>query len=100
MRIAAELHCHTYHSDAQFSPAELAESARNMGLDIIALTDHNTMSGYEELALTKIQFIHGIEWTTFFGHMVVLGQKTFVDWRDATIQNIDEKSIAYTKRAA
>lgn len=91
MRIAAELHCHTYHSDGRFSPAELAQSALDAQIDIIALTDHNTMSGYGELEKTGIPFIRGIEWTTFFGHMLVLGQKRVVDWRDATVENIDDK---------
>lgn len=91
MRIAAELHCHTYHSDARFSPEELAESARDMHLDLIAMTDHNTRSAYTALAKTGIPFIHGIEWTTFFGHMLVLGQEHMVDWRDARIENIDAK---------
>ena len=33
----------------------------------------------------------GIEWTTFFGHMLVLGARDFVDWRDAVPANIDDK---------
>ena len=91
MRIAAELHCHTLHSDGHFEPCELADSARQLGLDLVALTDHNTMSGFREMEKTGFPFIHGIEWTTYFGHMVVLGAKEFVDWREAQIDNIDEK---------
>lgn len=90
-RICAELHCHTLHSDALFTPEELAEAARDNQIDLIALTDHNTLSGYAQMEQTGLPFIHGIEWTTFYGHMLVLGARAFVDWRDAEMDNIDEK---------
>lgn len=90
-RICAELHCHTLHSDAQFSPEDLAQAARDEALDLIALTDHNTLSGYAQMERTRFPFIRGIEWTTFYGHMLALGTQGFVDWRDATPDNIDAK---------
>lgn len=93
MRIAAELHCHTCHSDASFLPEELAEAARAEQLDVIAMTDHNTTSAWLPLEETGIPFIHGIEWTTFFGHMLALGCDRFVDWRDATPDTIDRKML-------
>ncbi len=93
MRIAAELHCHTCHSDASFLPEELAEAARAEELDVIAMTDHNTTSAWLPLEKTGIPFIHGIEWTTFFGHMLALGCDRFVDWRDATPDTIDRKML-------
>ena len=86
-----ELHCHTVHSDGAFQVKELLESAKADNLSIIALTDHNTFSGHAELDDTILPAIRGIEWTTYFGHMLVLGAKEFVDWRDAVPTNIDEK---------
>lgn len=86
-----ELHCHTIHSDGNFLPTELQKSAVNDGLSLIALTDHNTTSGWSELNTDIIPFIRGIEWTTYFGHMLVLGAEKFVDWRGAVPDNIDEK---------
>lgn len=90
-RICAELHCHTLHSDAQFAPDDLAQAARDEALDLIALTDHNTLSGYAQMERTRFPFIRGIEWTTFYGHMLALGTQGFVDWRDAAPDNIDAK---------
>ena len=90
-RICAELHCHTLHSDALFTPEDLAQAARDAQIDLVALTDHNTLSGYAQMERTGLPFIHGIEWTTFYGHMLVLGGRAFVDWRDAAPDNIDEK---------
>ena len=89
-----EMHCHTLHSDGSFSPEALAQAARDELLDGIALTDHNAMSGHKGLRATGLPFIPGIEWTTFYGHMLVLGAKRYVDWRDATPDTIDAKMQA------
>lgn len=89
--LPCELHCHTVHSDGAFQVAELLEAAKADHLALIALTDHNTFSGHSELDDTCLPAVRGIEWTTYFGHMLVLGAKKFVDWRDAVPDNIDEK---------
>ena len=89
--LPCELHCHTYHSDGKFSPAELQTAAKENELSLIALTDHNTFSGCAELDNKIIPAISGIEWTTYYGHILVLGANGFVDWRNATPKNIDEK---------
>lgn len=87
-----ELHCHTVHSDGDFTVAELLEAARARKLDGICLTDHNTAAGTLEACKSQNPVVlGGMEWTTYFGHMPVLDCKEFVDWRDATPDNIDEK---------
>lgn len=89
--LPCELHCHTVHSDGGFTVKGLLEAAENDHLAMIALTDHNTMSGCDELDDSIVPAIRGIEWTTYFGHMLVLGAKGFTDWRDAVPDNIDDK---------
>lgn len=89
--LPCELHCHTVHSDGDFLPRELQKEALNDHLALIALTDHNTDSGCAQLDDSIIPAIHGIEWTTYYGHMLVLGAKRMVDWRNATPDNIDAK---------
>lgn len=89
--LPCELHCHTVHSDGAFQVRELLEAAKADHLALIALTDHNTFSGHDELDDSFLPAIRGIEWTTYFGHMLVLGAKDFVDWRDAVPDNIDKK---------
>ncbi len=32
--------------------------------------------------------MNGLEWTTFYGHMVVLGMSRYVDWRNVGINDI------------
>ena len=89
--LPCELHCHTLHSDGKFEVKQLLQTAKDDHITLIALTDHNTTSGWSELDDSILPAIRGIEWTTYFGHMLVLGADKFVDWRDATPDNIDEK---------
>ncbi|ADI07189.1 hypothetical protein SBI_04068 [Streptomyces bingchenggensis BCW-1] len=46
MRI--DLHTHSTASDGTDTPAELVLGAAAAGLDVVALTDHDTVGGYEE----------------------------------------------------
>jgi predicted metal-dependent phosphoesterase TrpH len=48
MRI--DLHTHSLVSDGTDTPAELVRKARAVGLDIVALTDHDTFDGLDEAA--------------------------------------------------
>ena len=43
-----DLHSHTNESDGTLSPLELVDLARRIGLDAIAITDHDTFAGYEK----------------------------------------------------
>ncbi len=44
----ADLHSHSTASDGTCPPAEVMRQARAAGLDVIALTDHDTVAGHEE----------------------------------------------------
>lgn len=63
MRI--DLHTHSRLSDGTDSPAELIHAAKAAGLDVVALTDHDTFAGLGEAAATAaeigIGFVPGIE---------------------------------------
>lgn len=88
-----EMHTHTLHSDGRFTLDQLTAAAKAYGYEGIALTDHNTMSGFDGLTevpvVNGIPVIRGIEWTTFFGHILVLYPERFVDWRRAEPDTID-----------
>ncbi len=60
-----DLHTHSTASDGKLTPAELMRHARSVGIEVIALTDHDTLSGLEEAAeeaaRVDIDFIPGIE---------------------------------------
>ncbi|UZN02066.1 PHP domain-containing protein [Cellulomonas sp. S1-8] len=63
MRI--DLHTHSRASDGTQSPADLVLAARAAGLDVVALTDHDTTAGWDEAATTArdagIALVRGTE---------------------------------------
>lgn len=89
-----EFHCHTVHSDGSMTPETLIKRAAERNYAGIALTDHNTVSAWEEAEKwgekCGVNVIRGIEWTTFYGHIVCLHDENIIDWRDITLDNIDE----------
>jgi hypothetical protein len=46
--VRIDLHCHSTASDGSRPPAEVMRYARTAGLDVVALTDHDTLAGHEE----------------------------------------------------
>lgn len=65
-----DLHTHTHKSDGTDSPTGLMEKARQHGLSVVAVTDHDTTAGWDEAAQSAsgIQLVRGIEMsTTFYG---------------------------------
>jgi 3',5'-nucleoside bisphosphate phosphatase len=49
--VRADLHSHSTASDGTCPPADVMRRARAAGLDVIALTDHDTVAGLEEARL-------------------------------------------------
>ncbi len=73
-----DLHVHSAHSkDARGSVLELAEAAAAAGLHGFCLTDHDTVSGHEEMQqaaeATGLLIIPGIEVTAADGHILAIG---------------------------
>ncbi len=63
-----DLHAHTNHSDGTDSASELVENASKSGVTVLAITDHDTVSGWDE-AIQKAQslgvgLVPGIEVST------------------------------------
>jgi 3',5'-nucleoside bisphosphate phosphatase len=65
-----DLHTHTNFSDGSFSPAALVELAHKKGLNILAITDHDTTDGLAEAMeaaqALPLELIPGIELSTEF----------------------------------
>jgi hypothetical protein len=91
-----DLHMHTAHSDGsclshreQRVPCPLfltAKTARERGLDFIAITDHNTVSHADAMRELQPYFddlllIPGREITTFQGHANLFGSVAMLDFR-------------------
>lgn len=73
--MSVDLHTHTRHSDGTTSPAENAALAAHAGLRGIAITDHDTTSGWEEAAEAcrrhGLEFVPGAELSTELGGLSV-----------------------------
>lgn len=49
MKMYANLHTHSTHSDGGYTPAQIARVAKEEGYGAIAITDHDTATGFPEL---------------------------------------------------
>ncbi len=60
-----DLHCHSTCSDGTYAPTEVVQRAHAAGVDILALTDHDTLLGIDEARvaadLCGMQLINGVE---------------------------------------
>jgi 3',5'-nucleoside bisphosphate phosphatase len=87
-----DLHTHSTASDGIYAPTELVRRAGEVGLRVLALTDHDTTGGLEEAAQAAaaldIDFIPGIEINTDVsgGEVHVLGY--FPQYRQPAFQSV------------
>jgi len=67
-----DLHTHTRYSDGTWSVRELLEEAEKNKIEILSITDHDTLKAYKELEKMKIEEIYtgeiltGVELTTVY----------------------------------
>ncbi|MEO8892516.1 MAG: PHP domain-containing protein [Coleofasciculaceae cyanobacterium] len=63
-----ELHCHTTCSDGTLSPTELVQAAAKAGVSALAITDHDTLSGWQEALIAAasydLEIVPGVELST------------------------------------
>lgn len=63
-----DLHVHTTHSDGTYTPAQVVELARRVGLAALAVTDHDTLGGVpaarQAAADSNVEIVAGVEITT------------------------------------
>ena len=78
----ADLHCHSTVSDGLLAPAELMRRAKDNGVELLALTDHDELGGLAEARTTAdeigLRFVDGVEISISWGddqtvHIVALG---------------------------
>lgn len=99
-----DFHCHSTASDGTLTPTELVQRAAGQGVELLALTDHDTLAGLEEARAAAqtagIQLVNGIElsvvWQNRELHMVALG---FDHQHEAITGLVDRQQQAREKRA-
>ncbi len=86
-----ELHNHTTESDSSLTPRELVEYMALDQVDAFAITDHNTISGHHKIKAIieqeelSIACIYGMEYTTYYGHILCLNLKEYVPWENINL---------------
>jgi hypothetical protein len=85
-----DLHTHTNFSDGSFSPTALVELAHQKGLNILAITDHDTTDGLTEAMEAAqglpLELIPGIELSTEFQGRETHMLGYFIDFSDPRFQ--------------
>ena len=92
----SDLHIHTLYSDGVFSPEKIVDTAIDVGLQAIALTDHDNVFSYpvakEYLKNTgredKLEIIQGIEVNTLYKNYEVHILGYFMDVNNSDFKNM------------
>lgn len=92
----SDLHIHTLYSDGVFSPEKIVDTAIDVGLQVIALTDHDNILSYQVakdyLKKTnkedKLEIIQGIEVNTLYKNYEVHILGYFMDVNNSDFQNL------------
>ncbi|MEP1445578.1 MAG: PHP domain-containing protein [Paraglaciecola sp.] len=101
-----DLHSHTHYSDGHLSPKELVDRAHNMQVDVLAITDHDTIDGiqtaidYQSQQKRAMQILSGVEistsWHNFDIHILGLN----VDHTNAQfLARLEQQSQERDRRA-
>ncbi len=65
-----DLHVHTRYSDGTFTPEQSLSLAAERGLDVVAITDHDTLAGLPEAfaggAAAGVEVVPGVEFSTVY----------------------------------
>ena len=100
----ADLHCHSLASDGALTPAEVVARAHANGVQMLALTDHDTLRGLSqaesEAASLNLELVSGIElssqWSGVGIHIVGLA----VDTKNAQLLHaVGKQEVARETRA-
>ncbi len=92
----SDLHIHTFYSDGVFSPEKIVDTAIDVGLQAIALTDHDNILSYDVAKdymkknnlEDKLEVIQGIEVNTLYKNYEVHILGYFMNTEDDDFQDL------------
>ncbi len=86
MLTKADLHIHTTYSDGAYSPLEIVDKAYKAGLNIISITDHDSLDGIKEATIYAkgkgIEVIPGLELSTDIDEKEIHLLAYFIDYEN------------------
>ena len=91
-----DLHIHTYYSDGVFSPEKIVDTAIDVGLQVIALTDHDNVLSYKvakdylkkEGKEDNLEIIQGVEINTLYKNYEIHILGYFMDTENSDFKNL------------
>ncbi|MGN0298118.1 MAG: PHP domain-containing protein [Lachnospiraceae bacterium] len=93
-----DLHVHSTASDGTLTPTELVQEAIRCGLHAIALTDHDTVDGIEEMLAAAANYhftvIPGIEISALENHREIHILGYGIDWKNSVLLEQLAKALA------
>lgn len=94
LHFVADLHNHTTASDGEYSPTELVEHAKSLGLTAVGVTDHDTLNGLDEAikagAKAAINVVPGVEVSLRFRRDYFVGTLHYLLYIPYALLNDDE----------
>lgn len=94
-----DLHTHSTASDGTLSPSALLERAAAAGVDVLALTDHDTTAGVAEAraaaAAVGVELVAGVEISVTWGHRTIHLVGLNIDPEHRDLQDGLRRLIAY-----
>lgn len=100
-----DYHIHTTFSDGQMAPADIVRQAKELGFEIIAITDHDNINGVEEAMIAgkavDLKVIPGVEIGTegdfeigmhLLGYDFDLKNEEILEFMDRLIMNRDVRN--------
>ncbi|NGM12889.1 CehA/McbA family metallohydrolase [Verrucosispora sioxanthis] len=100
-----DVHLHTVRSaGGELTPGQLVAAAREIGLDFVATTEHNTAAGHGDWsrhAGDDLLVILGQEVTTHTGHWLALGLEPGhqVEWRYGVRDDVVDRHLDLVRRS-
>ncbi|MGM0404709.1 MAG: CehA/McbA family metallohydrolase [Thermoplasmatota archaeon] len=88
-----DMHVHsTYSGDSNGSPEDIMKKAESVGLDGLALMDHNTLKGYRSIKNknSSLILVPGIEVSTREGHVMAIGIQEEIGKQPTIAEAIDK----------
>ncbi len=99
-----DLHAHTTASDGSLSPSQLVSRALDVRLDVLAVTDHDTVAGVSEAlstaANTDLRLVPGVELSAVWEGRDVHMLGYFIDFDDSVLlAHLEDLREARLRRA-
>lgn len=89
--LTTDLHIHTTFSDGSDTPQAVVEKASALGLQTIAITDHDAIGGIEEAKGTALKLglevIPGVELSSYVEERSFHILGLFINWRDSWLND-------------